>query len=93
MVYTYQKIYSGNQVMMVRDVVRMFTGEKRTVCGIMIAKVEGKNSLGRPRLVWENNIKLDIKQTGWKGVVWSHRGQDSGRCWDFVNTVMELPVP
>jgi hypothetical protein len=70
----------------------MCAGEKRTVYGVLIVKVEGNESLGRPRLGWENNIKMDIKETSWKGVVWNHRGQDRGRCWDFVNTVMNLPV-
>jgi hypothetical protein len=55
---------------MVRVVVRKCTGERRTVYGILIAKVEGKESLGRPRLGWENNIKIYIKETSWKGVAW-----------------------
>jgi hypothetical protein len=59
MICTHTKIFSGYQVKMVRDVVCMCTGEKRTVYSILIAKLEGKESLGRPRLGRENNIKMD----------------------------------
>ena len=71
MIYTHQKIFSCNQAKMFRDVVRMRAGENRIVCGILITKIEGKEALGRPRLVGENNIKMDIKEKGgraWPGV-------------------------
>jgi len=34
-------------------------GEVHT--GILLGKPEGKRPLGRPRLRWEDNIKVDLK--------------------------------
>ena len=49
-IYIQQKICSCNQVKMVRDVLRMSAGEQRTAYGIFIIRLEGKESLARPRL-------------------------------------------
>jgi hypothetical protein len=38
--------------------------EKRNVCRILVGKSEGKRPLGRPRHRWENNIKVDLRETG-----------------------------
>jgi hypothetical protein len=35
-------------------------GEKRNVYMLLVGKPEGKRTLGRTRLRWINNIKLDI---------------------------------
>jgi len=85
--------WSGMWYVCVRGKREQCTGEERTVYDILITKFKGKESLGRPRLEWENNIKMGDKETRCKGVAWSHRDQDRGRCWDFVNTVMNLPAP
>jgi len=29
---------------------------------------EGKRALGRPRLRWEDNIKMDFEEVGWVGM-------------------------
>jgi hypothetical protein len=29
-----------------------------------------------PRRRWEDNIKMALKEIGWKGVDWSHLAQD-----------------
>jgi hypothetical protein len=36
---------------------------------------EGKRALGRPRHRWENNIKMDLNETGWEGADWIHPAQ------------------
>jgi hypothetical protein len=33
-------------------------------------KLEGNRLLGRPRLRWEDNIKIHLKGIGWNGVEW-----------------------
>jgi hypothetical protein len=33
---------------------------------------EGKRPLGRPRHRWEDNIKMDLRETGLEGVDWIH---------------------
>jgi hypothetical protein len=35
-------------------------GKKRNAYRILIGKPEGKRQLGRPRLRWEYNIKMDL---------------------------------
>jgi hypothetical protein len=35
---------------------------------LLAGKPEGKNSLGRPRHRWVNNVKMDIAEIGWDGV-------------------------
>jgi hypothetical protein len=31
----------------------------------LIGKAEGKMLLGRPRRMWDDNIKMDLKEIGW----------------------------
>jgi hypothetical protein len=35
-----------------------------------VGKPEGKSSLGRPRHRWVDNIKMDLGEIGWDGMVW-----------------------
>jgi hypothetical protein len=35
-------------------------GQKRGVYRILVGKPEGKRPLGRPKLRWEDNIKVDL---------------------------------
>jgi hypothetical protein len=37
------------------------TGDRRGVYRVLVGKHEGKRPLGRPRLKWEDNIKLDLE--------------------------------
>jgi hypothetical protein len=34
-------------------------------------KSEGKPQFGRPRSRWEDTIKINFKEMGWKGVKWT----------------------
>ena len=43
----------------------MFVEERRVVYGVLEGKPEGKRPLGRPRLRWEDNIKMDLQEVGW----------------------------
>jgi hypothetical protein len=36
----------------------------------------GGCGVGRSRHRWEDNIKIDLKEIGWDGVVWIHLTQD-----------------
>jgi hypothetical protein len=48
-------------------------GEKRSACGILAGKPEGKRPLGSPRHRWEDNIKMDLREIGWgdmTGLIW-----------------------
>jgi hypothetical protein len=65
----------------------------RNACNILVGKTEGNRPLGRPRHRWEYNIRMGLRETGWKGVYWIHLVQDRVQWRAFVNTVMNLRVP
>jgi hypothetical protein len=44
-------------------------GEKRNAYWILVGKPEGKRPLGRPRSWWMDNIKIDLREIGWDGIV------------------------
>jgi hypothetical protein len=39
-------------------------GEKRNAYRIWVGKREEKRPLGRPRRMWVNNIKMDLREIG-----------------------------
>jgi hypothetical protein len=59
---------------------------------ILIRKLEGKRSHGRPSHKWDN-IKTDLKEIGRRGVNWIHLSQDRDRWRAFVNTEMYIRIP
>jgi hypothetical protein len=67
-------------------------GELRNAHNIL-GKPEGKRTLRRTRRRWEDNIKMDLRETGMKDVDWIHLAQNRVRWWALVNTVMNLRVP
>jgi hypothetical protein len=48
---------------------------------------------GRPRRRWVDNIKMDLRETGWDGMDWIDLAQDRDRWRALVNTVITLRVP
>jgi hypothetical protein len=44
--------------------------------GILVGKSEGKKPLRRYRLRSEDNIRMDLRETGWGGMDWIHPAQD-----------------
>jgi hypothetical protein len=53
-------------------------GEERTVYKFLVGKPEGKKPLGRPRRRWEDGIRMDIRETGLRGVDWIRTGTGGG---------------
>jgi hypothetical protein len=41
-------------------------GEERKVYRVLVGKPEGKRSLGRPRRRWEDEIRMDLREIGWR---------------------------
>jgi hypothetical protein len=41
-----------------------------------VGKPEVKRPLGRPRRRLEDNIKMDLREIGWSGVVWVDLAED-----------------
>jgi hypothetical protein len=40
-------------------------GERRVTYRALMGKPEGRRPLGRPRLRWEDNIKMDFREVRW----------------------------
>ena len=57
---------------------------------IVVGKFEGKRPTGRRRC--EDNIKMDLNDIRWEGLVRVDRAQDRDKCRAVVNTVMNLRV-
>ena len=55
-------------------------------------KPEGKRPFGKPRHRWEDNIKMDLQELGWRGMGWIELAQDRDRCRALVNVVINLWV-
>jgi hypothetical protein len=51
-------------------------GEGRGVYRVLVRRPEGKRSLGRPRRGWEDDIKMDLRETGIDGAKWIRLAQD-----------------
>jgi hypothetical protein len=66
----------------------------RNAYNILVRKPKGKRPLRRPRCRWEDNILMDLREIGCRGVDWIHLTQDRDQ-WGgtVVNTVMNLWVP
>jgi len=67
--------------------------EVRGVYRVLVGKREGKRPLGRTRLRWEDNIKIDLLEVGCGGMDWIELAQDRDRWRALVNAVMNLRIP
>jgi hypothetical protein len=45
-----------------RDIHEAHLGQMKNVYKILVGKPETKRPLGRPRCIWKNNIKIDVKE-------------------------------
>jgi hypothetical protein len=58
-------------------------GKRRVVYRVVVGKYKGKTQLARPRLRWEDNIKIQFWEMGCGGMGWI----------DLVNAAMNFRVP
>ena len=66
-------------------------GEGRGVYRDLVGKLEGKRPLGRPRLRWENNIKMDLQEVGCGGMELIELAQKRDRWRALVNEELSGP--
>jgi hypothetical protein len=59
----------------------------------LAGKPEGERLLERPRRRWVDNIKMDLREIGWGGMVLIDLAQDRDQGRALVNMVMNLRVP
>jgi hypothetical protein len=55
-----------------------------------VGKPEENGPLGRPRHMWEDNIKMDLKGVRWCGIDWIHLVQDRDQWRALVNMAVNL---
>jgi hypothetical protein len=65
-------------------------GKRRGFYRILVGKSEGKRSRGRPRLIWEDNIRMNLQELEFGGTDWIELVQDRDRWRALVNPVMNL---
>ena len=58
-----------------------------------MGKRKGKRPLGRPRRRWEDNIKMDLKEGGCRGMNWIGLAQDRDWWGALLDVVINLRVP
>jgi hypothetical protein len=63
-------------------------GENSNADRILVGKTEGKRPLRRR---WNDNIKMNLRETGWGGMDWIDLAQDREHWTALVNTVMNPP--
>jgi len=56
----------------------------------LVEKLEGKTPLEKPSRRWNDNIRMDIRETGYRGVDWIRLAQDRGQWRALVDTAMNL---
>ena len=67
--------------------------EGRSALQILTGKHTGKTPLGRPRLRWEDNIRMDLEEIGINAGNWVDSAQDRNYWRVLVNAALNLRVP
>ena len=60
---------------------------------ILTGKLTGKRPLGRPRIKWEDNIRMDLEEIGINTGNWVDPAQDRVYWRALVNVILNLRVP
>jgi hypothetical protein len=85
------RVVKSRRIRWAGHVARM--GEERGVYRVLVGKYEGKRPMGRPRLRWEGNIKMDLQEVGCRFIDWIEPTQERDRWRALMNEVMNLRVP
>jgi hypothetical protein len=69
-------------------------GDKGKSYRVSVETPQGKRSLGRPRLRWEDNIRMHVKEIGMEAVAWirisckhCHKYSGCVKCWKFLEMI------
>jgi hypothetical protein len=60
-------------------------GWRRNAYRVLVVKLEGSTSLGRPRSRWEHNINNYRREIGWGGMDWDDLAQHRDQ-WRALET-------
>ena len=68
-------------------------GRVEVYTGLWWGNVKKGDHLEDLRRKWEDNIKMDLQEVGYRGMYWIELAQDRDRWRALVNAVMNLRVP
>jgi hypothetical protein len=68
-------------------------GDTRVAYRVLVGRRDGKRPLGRSRRRWDDNIKINVQEVGWRDMDCIAPAQDRDRWQALVNAVMNLRVP
>ena len=68
-----------------------YGGLERCIQGVG-GETGGKETIGKPRGSWQDNIKMDLQEVKCGGMEWIKLAQDRDRWLALVNAVMNLRV-
>jgi hypothetical protein len=54
-------------------------GEKTHACRILVENPEEKRPPGRSERIWQDYVKMDLRDIGWGGMEWTDLAQDGGQ--------------
>ena len=60
---------------------------------VLVGTSEGKRSVGRPRLRWEDNIEMDLREVGCDAGDWITLAEGRDQWRAYIRAVMNLRVP
>jgi hypothetical protein len=78
---------------MIKSKSMKLTGHIAGTSRILVAKPEGKRTLGRTRHRLEDNIKMDPGEIVWSAVNWIHLVEDRDQWRALANMVLNFRVP
>ena len=70
-----------------------YGGREEACRGFWWGNLRERNYWGRPRCRWEDNIKMDLQEVGFRGIDYIELAQVGDRWRALVNAVMNLRVP
>jgi hypothetical protein len=68
-------------------------GKKLNAYRVLMGKLEGKWTPGRPIYRWEDNIRMDLREIGWGDVDRIDLAQDRDQWRALGDVVMNFQVP
>ncbi|KAJ4449365.1 hypothetical protein ANN_00763 [Periplaneta americana] len=70
------------------------SGSLKAICKeSYVEDLRGKRLLVKPRRIWEDNIKIDLREVGYDGRDWINLAQDTNRLRAYVWAEMNLRIP
>jgi hypothetical protein len=85
------RIINSRRTRLAGYVARM--AEKINLYRVFVGNPEGKRPLGRPRLMWDDDNKMALRDMGWRGLDWINLVHDRNQWRALVNTTINLWVP